>query len=390
MHDDGFAAYDARQARSAEIWIADGAWSEAELPRRRWVAPRYALRGAVTVVAGPPSTMKSSLMLAWGCAAALGKTHGNFRPHAPCTVIVFNVEDDADEQHRRLSATLRQFEAGPTDIAGKLVCIGPRETGTLFASADDGEIVATPLMLRLREIITERRPALFIADPFAELHALDENSNADVRAVVAKFRALAVEFDMAVVLIHHTRKGTAEPGDPDVLRGGSAIVGGGRSIFTVLPMAEQDAKLLGLPSERKSRSCYVRLDDAKLNYADIGDAKWYEKTLYSLDNGETVPAAVPWTPPDFWRNLPNATINAILDQIDRGPAEGRRYSPAAQAAGDRAAWRVVTDHCSALTPEQARTVIATWLKNGMLESRPYFDPIESKKRAGLFVTRRPG
>jgi hypothetical protein len=56
--------------RSAEIWIADGAWVEAELPLRRWVTPKYALRGAVTVIAGPPSVMKSSLMLAWGCAAA--------------------------------------------------------------------------------------------------------------------------------------------------------------------------------------------------------------------------------------------------------------------------------------------------------------------------------
>jgi RecA-family ATPase len=285
MGDDGFAAYDARQVRSAEIWIADTAWCEAELPRRRWVAPKYALRGAVTVIAGPPSAMKSSLMLAWGCAGALGKPHGDFQPREPGIVLIFNVEDDADEQRRRLSAVLRQFHATPTDIAGKVVCIGPRETGTLFACADDAEIVATPLMLRLREIIAERRPALFIADPFGELHALDENSNSAVRAVIAQFRALAVEFDMAVVLIHHTRKGTIEPGDPDILRGGSAIVGGGRSVFTLLPMAEKDSETLGLPIDRKSRSRYMRLDDAKLNYADIGEAKWYEKIPYDLDNG---------------------------------------------------------------------------------------------------------
>jgi RecA-family ATPase len=262
---DGFAAYDARRARSAEIWIADGDWCEAELRPRRWVARKYALRGAVTVIAGPPSAMKSSLMVAWGCGAALGKPHGDFRPREPGTVIIFNVEDDADEQRRRLSAALRQFEAMPADIAFKLICIGPREAGTLFVCDDNGEVVATPLMARLREIIAERRPALFIADPFGELHAVDENSNTALRAVIAQFRALAVEFDMAVVLIHHTRKGTAEPGDPDILRGGSAIVGGGRSIFTLLPMAEQDAKLLGLPTDRKSRSRYLRLDDAKLN-----------------------------------------------------------------------------------------------------------------------------
>jgi hypothetical protein len=155
-------------------------------------------------------------------------------------------------------------------------------------------------------------------------------------------------------------------------------------------MAEQDAKLLGLPTERKARTRYIRLDDAKHNYADIDDAKWYEKTLYTLDNGETVPAAVPWTPPDFWRNVPIATANAILDQIERGPAEGRRYSAANKAGDDRAAWRAVKDHCPNLNEEQARSVISTWLKNGVLKQDTYDDPIQHEKRAGLFVVKRAG
>jgi RecA-family ATPase len=110
---------------------------------------------------------------------------------------------------RRLSAALRQFEAMPADIASKLICIGPREAGTLFVCDENGEVVPTSLMTRLREIIAERRPALFIADPFGELHAVEENSNTALRVVIAQFRALAIEFDMAVVLVHHTRKGTA-------------------------------------------------------------------------------------------------------------------------------------------------------------------------------------
>src|SRR6185312_8795135 len=82
-----FADYDAIKSRhrrgdagAADLWVDDAAWSEAELPRREWVVPGYALRGAVTVVVGPPSAMKSSLMLAWACALALGRDHGRFRP----------------------------------------------------------------------------------------------------------------------------------------------------------------------------------------------------------------------------------------------------------------------------------------------------------------------
>jgi hypothetical protein len=339
--------------------------------------------------------MKSSLMLAWGCAGALGKPHGDFHPREPVTVIIFNVEDDADEQRRRLSAALRQFEATPGDIARKLICIGPKETGTLLACTDDGEIVATPLMMRLREIIAERRPALFVADPFGELHGVDENSNTAVRAVIAQFRALAVEFDMAVVLVHHTRKGTAEPGDPDILRGGSAIVGGGRSIFTLLPMSEKDAESLGQATDRKTRTRYVRLDDPKHNYADIGGAKWYEKVIYVLDNTEAIPAAIPWSPPNLWAAITPAVANRILDDIDAGIDTGleggkRRYSAAPQATG-RAAWKVVTRHVS-VTEAQAREIVRTWVKNGVLVRVDYTDPIERRTCQGVSVdaAKRPG
>lgn len=145
----------------------------------------------------------------------------------------------------------------------------------------------------------------------------------------------------------------------------------------------------GALTDRKTRSRYVRLDDVKQNYADIGDANWYEKTLYSLDNGETVPAAVLWTPPDFWRAINGTIANRILDQIERGPADGHRYS-AANRAQDRAAWRVLQEHCPTLTDAQAKTVLFTWLKNATLEAREYDDPVVRKKCMGLFVIKRPG
>jgi AAA domain len=76
---DPFAKYDWNppndQPGTLAIWIDEDPWVETELPPRPWVAPGYALRGAVTIIAGPPSALKSSLMLAWGCAVALGQRH---------------------------------------------------------------------------------------------------------------------------------------------------------------------------------------------------------------------------------------------------------------------------------------------------------------------------
>jgi len=309
------------------LWIDDEPWIEAELPRRPWVAPGFALRGAVTLLCGPPSALKSSLALAWACSLALGQDFGRFRPVQAAPVIVYNVEDDQTEQRRRLSATLRQFGATPADIAGKVIRTGPSSIGTLLARDEDGNLQFTPAMQRLEQMIAARKPALLIVDPLAELHSEEENDNTAIRAVIARFRALAVAHNIAVVVLHHTRKGgAASPGDPDIARGASAIIGAVRVALTLTGMSEDDAQAFGLPTDAKARSNFVRLDDAKQNYAPIRDAQWFEKLVHELDNGELVPAATPWTPPEA-KEATQADLAALATAIERGAPGGEPYSP---------------------------------------------------------------
>src|SRR5690348_7108390 len=129
---DPFAAHKPNGSHAEPLWFDDDDWIEGEIPRRPWVAPGYALRGSVTIVAGPPSALKSSLMLAWACSLALCVDYGDFRPRAAGKVVIYNVEDDRDEQRRRLSAVLRQFDAVPGDVHGNVIRTGPAGVGTLF------------------------------------------------------------------------------------------------------------------------------------------------------------------------------------------------------------------------------------------------------------------
>jgi RecA-family ATPase len=85
--------------------------------------------------------------------------------------------------------------------------MGPSTIGTLLERADDGKVRFTAAMDKLHELLTIFRPVMLIVDPLAELHNCEENGNTALRAIIAKFRELAVEFDMAVVVLHHTRKG---------------------------------------------------------------------------------------------------------------------------------------------------------------------------------------
>ena len=69
-------------------------------------------------------------------------------------------------------------------------------------------------------------------------------------------------------ILHHTRKGGAgSAGDLDRARGASAIIGAVRVTLALCGMSEDDAKSFGLSTDALARSNYVRLDDAKQNYA---------------------------------------------------------------------------------------------------------------------------
>jgi hypothetical protein len=95
------------------------------------------------------------------------------------------------------------------------------------------------------------------------------------------------------------------------------------------------------------RHQYVRLDSAKVNVVPhAGRAAWFWLVSVPIGNGDntyptsdTVQAAEPWTPPSTWTDITVDTLNAALTEIDRGMANGQRYTDAA-AARERAAWCV--------------------------------------------------
>jgi hypothetical protein len=315
------------QARAAAgsnlLWSIRTGWDEAEIPTRPWIARGYLMRGAVTVLSGPGSAGKSSLVCAWAAALTLGRDYHAMRLTAPARVIVYNVEDDASEQQRRMSAALRQFDATPYSADGNLIIVGPNRVGTLLTMNRDGSLlVNTPVMDELDEMVAEFRPDVIFLDPFVELHDAEENDNTAVRAVMARLRSIATLNKCSVCVLHHSRKGVATPGDPDSLRGASAIVGAARVALTINIMTDEEAAAFGLPKD--TRRNYFRLDGAKSNYAPIHDAEWFERVEHQLDNSDGVAAATPWTPPA--PDLRPEIMDAIERAIERGTPTGP-YSP---------------------------------------------------------------
>ena len=70
----------------------------------------------------------------------------------------------------------------------------------------DGAVVRLPDIEAIIERVQAEGIGLLIVDPFVETHDVDENNNAQIKAVAAMWREVARRGDRAVVIVHHTGK----------------------------------------------------------------------------------------------------------------------------------------------------------------------------------------
>lgn len=369
------------------IWHSTEPWNEADLPVRPWIVPGALMRGTVTLLAGASSAGKSSLCLSWAVACVFGRVWSRFKPRNTCIVSLYNVEDNDDEQRRRISATLRQFGAQSTDLVGKLHRLGPHNIGTLIErDPQTNRLRRTDAFLALVDHLNEVRPDVLFLDPMVELHNADENDNTALRAIMAELRTLAKEFNMAIVLVHHARKGSAGlAGDPDIIRGAGAIVGAARIAVTISVMTEEEAGELNVPVD--DRFLYFRVDSAKQNYAKIEAAEWFQRVEYLLQNGEAVPAAEPWQPPSLWRDMRPSDITVVLNRIEAGPSPGILYAPSNRGAQNNRWVGNLLMEVMSVNETQAASIVRTWLQTGLLVEKVYRDLASRKDRTGVTVDR---
>jgi hypothetical protein len=295
---------------------------------QEWVANGILLRGAVSMVFGPPNQGKSLLLTAWTVALALGASWGGLKQDQPRRVLTLFAEEDDQAQSRRLGAAALALHATAGDLDGqvyRLVCKG---VGTLLAAEwGSRNLTETQGWAELVHAVRTVRPDVLVLDPLIELHNVEENDNTQTKAVIARFRSLAQTFNLAVVLSHHTRKGEVTPGSLDMARGASAIGGAVRIAFSLVEMSEKEAETFGIPHERRRR--YVRLDEARNAYAPPAEgAEWFEKVSYRLPSGADAPALHPWPLPVAVAITPTL-LDDLVQAIGAGcpAANGLPWSP---------------------------------------------------------------
>jgi len=268
------------------------------LARRPWIINRAILRGAVTTLVAPGGVGKSSLTLAWGMALAMGRGDwigADVRER--CRVLIVNNEDDCDEEDRRLFALCIEHDIDRRELAGRFFTY--RDTFNALEKGEKAQLQRSAAFERLNAFIQAKNIDVVIMDPFASVagSAVDENDNSQVGIACAAFVKLAKQRNLGVVLVHHTRKpGNASSesyaGDAHSARGASAMINASRVALTLYTMPAKDAEALGV--DDCDRRSYVRLDQAKANYAAPGlHTVWLQHRSVILPNGETTGALRP-------------------------------------------------------------------------------------------------
>lgn len=352
----------APSAGKSPLWVDGKLFNAAAIPRRPWAVPGYLMRGSVTVLSGQGAGGKSSLVVRWTVNLAAGEVIGQFAPTGPMRVVNYNTEDDRDEQQRRYSAALKASDHGP-EVLQHIIRCGPEDVGTLFERDPvTGRITPTAAMAQLEELCVTTEAAVLFCDPLAELHNAEENDNTAMRAVVAAFRSLAKRLNIAVVILHHDRKGNSAPGDMDRVRGASAISGAVRVMLTLTTMTEEEADKLGIPPDQRRR--HFRIDGAKSNYAPTQDAEWWRLAAYEIENGEQIAACMPWEAPSPWDGWTMKDALDVLATIRDGLPDGFKWAVDSRAGDDWAGEIIMRK--SGKAAAHARHILNQWEAHGVL------------------------
>jgi AAA domain len=165
---------------------------------QRWLVEELWGSSSVGVIGGAPKCAKTWLGLDMALSVATGTAClGKYTVPEPGPVLIYLAEDALP--------TVRDRIAGMARHRG--LDLGSVEVHVITASVlrlDRGADRA-----RLRETTRRLRPRLLLLDPLVRLHGIDENSAGEVAELLAYFRSLQREFDLSVVLVHHTRKNAA-------------------------------------------------------------------------------------------------------------------------------------------------------------------------------------
>ena len=135
------------------------------------------------------------------------------------------------------------------------------DDGAVFCRKEGRVIVDTDYLTEFKKNLIKHDVGMVILDPLERFHTgLSENDESDMKHLMVLFQKIAIDCNVAVLVLHHTSKG-----DKSGYRGSSVIVNKGRVAYNIRKNVVLD-KDLGVEKVREGWEASVVLSTIKDNH----------------------------------------------------------------------------------------------------------------------------
>lgn len=344
----------------------------ARIPPRDVLYGRHYFRQFLSATVSPGGLGKSSNAIVEALAMVTGRDLLGEVPPRPLRAWYWNGEDPMEELQRRVAAACLHYRIGPDDLGDRFYVDSGRDSEIVIASEDrSGLNIAFPLVEALITEIRARKIDVLIIDPFVASHAVSENDNTKIEAVVRQWMRVAEEAQCAIELVHHVRKGNGQNETTvEDARGAGALLAKVRSARVLNGMTKTEAQDIGI--EEKERFSFFRIDNGKSNLMPRGDsATWRRMVGVPLGNRvdameDNIGVPTQWQRPDVLADLKDHHRQAVVAAVRS--AEWRDDIRAGNWVGHAVAGAMALDLDDPKDKNTVKQVIRLWLRTGVLKA----------------------
>lgn len=201
-------------------------YSDVETKQIDWLWFPYLPKGMVSIIQGDPKCGKTFMLI----DIISRITTGDYKPLSDEKFdvgnVVFQNSDDPIEYSLK-----ERFEKQKADTT-RVFCVDEKQEKLYFNNLE-----------KLKKLIEEQKPVLVVIDPIqAYMGDGDSNSMVQVRNALAPLKTLAEQYNVAIVLVQHLKKGNETKA---IYKGAGSIdfVGFARSMLMVVKDTENDERL---------------------------------------------------------------------------------------------------------------------------------------------------
>ena len=256
------------------------------IPERECLYTFNYVRGYVGLTLASGNVGKSIHTIAEALAMVSGKALLGPKPVSALRVWYWNGEDPKDELKRRFGGAQSHYKLAKEDIDTRLFVNSGRDMPFVIAEEEARKVrLNEDVIDEITEELRKNKIDVAIIDPFVTTHRVNENDNMAIDLVAKAWSRIADELNIAVMIVHHTRKANGNEMSTDDGRGASALPNAARSTRTLNAMTKEDANKAGVDDIERRR--YFSSYNGRLTMAPPTEVRdWFYITSVHLGNGK--------------------------------------------------------------------------------------------------------